>query len=165
MITVSSNLTTNLLMDLVQAKNVMTTLNTLGIERMQVLRGVEDGKAYERELNNVTDAFSLMLVMESIATGTAGGEAACRAMTEILSRQKFRDGIPAGVPQGLVVANKTGSISGMEHDAAIVFLPDRKPYVLAVLTRGVKSSREGEELIARLSRLIFQEMAGNKARG
>jgi beta-lactamase class A len=160
MITVSSNLATNLLIDLVRAKEVMVTLGDLGIRGMKVLRGVEDGKAFERGLNNETDALSLMLVMEAIAAGTAGSETACREMAGILARQKFRDGIPAGLPPDVPAANKTGSITGIEHDAAIVFPPGRKPYVLAVLSRGVKSSQEGESLIARLSRIVFREVAG-----
>ena len=165
MITLSSNLATNLLIDLVRAKEVMDTLGKLGIRGMKVLRGVEDGKAFERGLNNETDALSLMLVMEAIVAGTAGSETACREMVGILARQKFRAGIPSGLPQGVMVANKTGSITGMEHDAAIVFPPGRKPYVLAVLSRGVKSSQEGESLIARLSQLIFREAAGAGPRG
>ena len=165
MITVSSNLATNLLIDLVRAKHVMDTLGKMGILRMKVLRGVEDGKAFARGLNNETDALSLMLAMEAIAAGKAGSESACREMIEILAKQKFRAGIPSGLPQGVKAANNTGSITGMEHDAAIVFPPGRKPCVLAVLCRGVKSSQEGESLIARLSRLIFQEAAGAGRRG
>lgn len=160
MITVSSNLATNILVNLVQAKNVMATLQELGIRRMQVLRGVEDSLAYEKGLNNQTDAYDLMLVMEVIAEGKAVSEPACQEMIQVLTRQKFRNGIPAGVPENMAVGNKTGSITGMEHDAAIVFPPGRKPYVLAVLTKGLKTSEEGEKLITRLSQLVYREAAG-----
>ena len=155
MITVSSNLATNILIELVRPENVMSTLELLGLRRMRVLRGVEDSKAFERGWNNQTDAYDLMLVMEAIASGKAGSLSSCREMVLILEKQKFRDGIPAGLPPGLPVGNKTGSITGMEHDAAIVFPLSRRPYILVVLTRGVKSSAEGESLVARLSRLIY----------
>ncbi len=157
MITVSSNLATNILVDLVRAKNVMATLRELGIRRMKVRRGVEDTLAYERELNNVTDAFDLMLVMEAIASGEAGSPPSCKEMIAILERQKFRSGIPAGIPPGVPVANKTGSITGMEHDASIVYPPGLKPYVLVVLTWKVRSGEEGKKLISRLSRLVYEE--------
>jgi beta-lactamase class A len=160
MITLSSNFATNILVDLVQAKNVMATLQELGIRRMEVLRGVEDTLAFEKGLNNRTDAYDLMLVMEAIAEGKAASEASCQEMVRILLKQSFRSGIPAGVPENVPVGNKTGSITGMEHDAAIVFPPGRKPYVLAVLTRGLKTGEEGEKLIARLSQLIYKEVAG-----
>ena len=155
MITVSSNLATNILIELVKPDNVMSTMELLGIRRLRVLRGVEDSKAFERGWNNQTDAHDLLRVMEAIASGKAGSLPSCREMTLILEKQKFRDGIPAGVPAGVPVGNKTGSITGMEHDSAIVFPLGRRPYILVVLTRGVKCSEEGERLIARLSRLIY----------
>ncbi|MFZ2054067.1 MAG: serine hydrolase [Candidatus Aminicenantales bacterium] len=158
MITSSSNLATNILIELVRPENVMSTLDLLGIRRMRVLRGVEDGKAFERDWNNQTDASDLLRVMEAIASGKAGSLSSCREMILILEKQKFRDGIPAGVPAGIPVANKTGSITGMEHDAAIVFPRGRKPYILVVLTRGVKNPEEGERLIARLSELIYGQV-------
>lgn len=160
MIAVSSNFATNVLVEFVQAKNVMSTLQELDIYQMRVLRGVEDSLAYEKGLNNQTDAHDLMLVMEAIAEGKAVSAAACQEMIKILLNQTFRAGIPAGVPENVPVGNKTGSITGMEHDAAIVFPPSRNPYVLAVLTRGLKTSEEGEQLIARLSGLIYREVVG-----
>jgi beta-lactamase class A len=157
MITVSSNLATNILVSLVQPKNIMATLRQMGVRRMKVRRGVEDTLAYERDLNNMTDASDLMLVLEAIASGKAGSPTACEEMIAILRRQKFRSGIPAGVPPGVPVANKTGAITGMEHDAAVIYPPGQKPYILIVLARGVGSSEEGEKLIARLSRLVYEE--------
>ena len=56
-------------------------------------------------------------------------------MVAILKRQNFNDAIPAGLPSGIVVAHKTGNITKIHHDAAIVFGP--RPYVLVVLVRGL----------------------------
>ena len=155
MIIVSSNLATNILIELVRPENVMTTLELLGVRRMRVMRGVEDSKAFASGWNNQTDAYDLMLVLEAIASGRAGSLSSCQEMILILKKQKFRNGIPAGVPGGVPVGNKTGSITGVEHDAAIVFPPGRRPYILVILTRGARTSDEGESLIARLSRLIY----------
>ncbi len=155
MITVSSNLATNLMVELVDAKKVMATLEELGAHNMQVLRGVEDGKAYELGLNNTTDAFDLLLVMEAIASGKAGSSEACQEMIDILSQQEFLAKIPAGLPPNVRVANKTGRITKIDHDAAIIFPPGRKPYVLVVLTRGLSDHEQAEELIARLSRMVY----------
>ncbi|MBM3285395.1 MAG: serine hydrolase, partial [Candidatus Aminicenantes bacterium] len=111
-------------------------------------------------LNNQTDALALMQILETIATGQAVSKSASTEMTGILTRQKFRAGIPAGIPEGIPAGNKTGSITGIEHDAAIVFPPGRKPYVLVILTRGVPTSTEGEKLIARLSGIVYQQIGG-----
>jgi len=162
MITVSSNLATNLLIELVDARNVMKTLRALGMMNMQVLRGVEDGKAYERGLNNRTDAYDMMLTMRAIAEKRAASSEACDEMLEILQRQKFRENIPAGLPEGIVVGNKTGSITRIAHDAAIVFPPGRKPYVLAVLTHKIEDQQVAAQTIAAISRLIWQEHIASK---
>lgn len=155
MITVSSNLATNLLIEMVGAQNVMRTLHALGVENMQVLRGVEDGKAFQAGLNNRTDAHSLMLVMRAIAAERAASPAACRAMIDILKAQKFRESIPAGLPPEVVVANKTGSITAINHDAAILFPPGRGPCVLVVLTRGIATNERAHAAIAQITREVF----------
>jgi beta-lactamase class A len=158
MITVSSNLATNILIELVDAQNIMKTLAGLSIHKMKVLRGVEDLKAYEKGLNNQTDAWSMMQVMLSLVEGTACSKEACKEMIDILSRQKFRAKIPAGIPDGIRVANKTGSITRIDHDAAIVFPIGRKPYVLVILTRGIENREEAERLIAGLSSIVYQKV-------
>ena len=155
MITVSSNLATNLMVELVEAKEVMATLEDLGVQNMQVLRGVEDGKAFRMGLNNTTDAYDLMLVMEAIASGKAGSTEVCQEMIDILSQQEFRAKIPAGLPPDVRVANKTGSITRIDHDAAIIFPSGRKPYVLVVLTRGLSDHQQAEALIALLSHKVY----------
>jgi beta-lactamase class A len=164
MITVSSNLATNLLIELVDAKSVMATLHELGIHNMQVRRGVEDGKAYQRGLNNQTDAFDLMLALQAIAEKHAASPTACDSMLAILQRQKFRDGIPAGLPAGTMVGNKTGSITRIAHDSAIVFpqfqfdkkpTTARKPYLLVVLTKGIQEEKSAHRVMTEISRKIY----------
>lgn len=158
MITVSSNLATNILIAFVGAKNVMETLAEMKIRNMKVLRGVEDIKAYEKGLNNRTDALSMLQIMNSIAEGKAGSNQACQEMLEILSQQKYHNKIPAGIPTGVRVANKTGSITRIDHDAAIIFPEGRKPYILVVLTRGIEKREDAEKLIAKLSRIVYESI-------
>jgi beta-lactamase class A len=67
-------------------------------------------------------------------------------MLEILKRQSFNDGIPAGLPAGSVVAHKTGEITRIQHDATLVL--GGRPYVLIVLVRGLADQADGEQLIA-----------------
>jgi beta-lactamase class A len=136
MITRSSNLATNLLIDLADPRRIAATLASLGAGEMRVLRGVEDGPAFRAGMNNTTSAYALMRVMEAVAGARAASPAASREMVDVLSRQHFRQMIPAGVPPGVRIANKTGDITRIAHDAAIVYPPGRAPYVLVVLTRG-----------------------------
>jgi beta-lactamase class A len=158
MITKSSNLATNVLIEFVGVDNVMGTLTEWGIQGMKVLRGVEDIKAFEKGLSNRTDALSMLMVLERIARGKAGTRKACQEMIEILSQQKYRSKIPAGIPAGVKVANKTGSITQIDHDAAIVFPEGRKPYILVVMTRGIERREDAEKLIAELSWIVYDHV-------
>jgi beta-lactamase class A len=155
MIIRSSNFATNTLIALVGAEAVNRTMRSLGAHRIQVLRGVEDGKAFEKGLNNTTTARDLAVILRSIETGRAAAETATRAMREILLAQEFNEKIPAGVPRGVPVAHKTGEITAHSHDAAIVYPPGRRPYVLVVLTRGITEGSKSSRLIADISSLVY----------
>ena len=163
MIVRSSNLATNTLIDVLDAKRVDATAKSLGTTAMKVLRGVEDGKAFQQGLNNQTSAHDLAVLLEAIETGRAASKESCRAMVDILARQEFNDEIPAGLPAGIRVAHKTGWITGVTHDAAIVYPPGRKPYVLVVLTKGIPDRPVAQKLIADISRLVWDAMtAGSR---
>jgi beta-lactamase class A len=153
MITVSSNLATNLLIEKLGAKNIQRTVDALGAPGMRVLRGVEDGKAFQRGLNNTTTARALMVLMTKIAAGEAVDRSASEEMAAILKRQQFNDRIPAGLPAGLPVAHKTGEITKIQHDAAIVYAP--RPFVLVVLVRGLQDAKAGSALAADIARIIY----------
>ena len=155
MIVRSSNLATNALIERLDAKRVDATAKSLGATHTKVLRGVEDGKAFQQGLNNQVSARDLATLMDAIESGKAASTASCREMVDILVRQEFREEIPAGLPSGTRVAHKTGWITGVTHDAAIVYPPGRKPYVLVVLTKGIRERPVAQKLIADISRLVW----------
>ena len=153
MITVSSNFATNLVIETLGVENIRATVDALGADGMKVLRGVEDNKAYEKGLNNSTTARGLGILLEAIANGRAVDAASCTQMIAILKRQTFNEGIPAGLPAGIAVAHKTGEITKIHHDAAIVFA--ERPYVLVILVRGLAEKKESAALMAEISRSIY----------
>ncbi len=156
MITVSSNLATNLLIELVGAKNVNQTMRDIGAKDIQVLRGVEDNKAFKAGLNNTTTAYDLLLIFEKLAKNQMLSKENHSKMIEILKNQKFNEIIPAKLPKGTVVAHKTGSITGVQHDSGIIYLPNGKKYVLVLLSKNLKSEKEGVELLSKISQIIYQ---------
>jgi beta-lactamase class A len=155
MITWSSNLATNILIQETDARRVTATLRTFGADSMNVLRGVEDLKAYEAGLSNTTTARDLGIVMAAVATSDRFSPGAREEMLAVLSRQHFRENIPAGLPEGVRVANKTGWITAHNHDCAVVFPPDAQPYVLAVMVRGIEEQSEAAALVAEISRRVY----------
>ena len=78
-------------------------------------------------------------------------------MADVLAAQKFNEGIPAGLPVGTRVAHKTGSITKIEHDAGVVYPPNRKPYVVVILVRGIADEARAHKLIADISRAVYED--------
>ena len=159
MITESSNLATDIVIERVSPARVTELMRRMGARDIKVVRGVEDGKAFERGLNNTTTARDLLILLRAVAEGRAVSPAASKEMNEILLAQKFNEGIPAGLPAGTPVAHKTGSITKIEHDAGIVYVPGRKPYVLVVLVRGIAEEARAHKLIADISRAVYEDLA------
>jgi beta-lactamase class A len=159
--TVSSNLATNLLIDRVGAPRANATAHALGADSILVLRGVEDDKAYQAGRNNTTTARDLGMLFTALAQDRAASPAACREMLDILGRQHFTEGIPAGVPPGTRVAHKTGWIDGVVyHDGGIVYPARGAPYVLVVLTGGIHDDSAAYDLVADLSRIVARRGGG-----
>ena len=156
MIIVSSNFSTNLIIQLVGAKNISATMQQLGAKDIHVLRGVEDGKAFGKGLNNTITAHGLMTLFEKIAKGETVNPAASQAMIDILLDQKFNEIIPAELPAGVKVAHKTGSITGVHHDTGIIFLPNGKKYVLVLLSKNLKDEKAAIKAMAKVSKLIYE---------
>jgi beta-lactamase class A len=158
MIVTSSNLATNLLIDLVGLDEMRAALDFLRVTGVRLERGVEDERAWEKDINNLVTAKGLISVLRPIEEGTAFSVEASACMLEILHDQEFRSGIPAGVPDSAKVANKTGEISTVAHDAAIVYLADRKPYAVVVLTEWERGASGRSDTIARISRAVYEHL-------
>lgn len=160
MITKSSNLATNLLVDVVGIPTIQLALDELEIDGVKVLRGVEDSAAFDAGLNNEVTAHGLLKMLRLMADGKAYSEQSSNEMLKIMLDQQYRSGIPAGLPKAARVAHKTGNISTVHHDAGIVYLEGRKPYVLVILTQ-FKPEKGRGTAVAEVSRDIYNTLAGS----
>jgi len=161
MITESSNLATNILIDKLGAQNVTKTMKSLGADGIHVLRGVEDTKAFQRGMNNTVTAQGLMRIFEQMAKGNTVNRGASKDMIEILKAQRFNNMIPARLPDDVVVAHKTGSFTGTCHDSGIVYLPDGRAYVLVLLSTDIEDEPIRKTL-ADISKLVYDYMSEKK---
>ena len=163
MIATSSNLATNLLLDLVGLDTVQRALDELGIDGIDIRRGVEDERAFERGINNRVTADGLVQLLRLIAEERAYSPELSREMMTILHAQEFKNGIPARLPPAVRVAHKTGEISTIAHDAGIVYAPNRKPYVIAVLTEWAPEATGRKPTIAEVSHAVFKVLTAAEA--
>lgn len=163
MIVRSSNLATNVLIDRLDPTRVTAYTRSLGGEGVLVRRGVEDGPAFRAGLNNVTTARGLGKLLAALERGQVASPWATQAMLGTLRRQEFNAEIPAGLPPGTRVAHKTGWITATLHDAAIVYPPERSPFVLVILTRDIPVRADAQRLMADLARLVWESYAASAA--
>ena len=156
MITISSNFATNILIEYIGANNVTKSMKEIGALNINVLRGVEDIKAFELGLNNTTSAKDLLIIYEKLAKGKIINNESSAIMIEILKDQKYDDIIPKYLPKNIEIANKTGMITGVHHDSGIVFLKDGKKYVIVLLSKNMLDMESGTEMMAKISQLIYK---------
>lgn len=163
MIATSSNLATNLLLDIVGLDCVKKTLENLGVaEGIDIKRGVEDELAFEQGIFSSVTANGLLRILLLLAEGKAFSPALSRKMMDILHSQEFNRGIPARLPKGTRVAHKTGEISTIAHDAGVVYLPDRKPYVVVILTEWDVDASGRSRAIAEISHCVYETLAAKE---
>lgn len=165
MIATSSNLATNLLLDLVGLDTVQRALDDLSIDGIDIRRGVEDERAFEIGINNRVTADGLVQLLRLVAEERAFSPELSREMREILHAQEFRNGIPARLPAAVRVAHKTGEISTIAHDAGVVYPTNRKPYVIAVLTEWPAGAGGRKATIAEVSHAVYQTLTEGGAHG
>lgn len=159
MIVASSNLATNLLLDYITVEYVRTVLREAGVNGVDLKRGVDDTKAHDQDLNNETTAQGLLDLFAALR-GDFLSKANCDVAINILLQQRFNSMIPAPLPAHASVAHKTGEISTACHDAGIVYLPEREPYILAVLTEVAPEANGRREAVAKISEAVFQSLTG-----
>jgi beta-lactamase class A len=160
MITVSSNLATNLLLERVGAESTTAYMRELGAPGLVVLRGVEDLRAFQLGMNNAATAGALLQILCRLQAGRVVSPQASAEMRQVLLGQQFNEMIPAGLPAGVRVAHKTGWTGDYYHDAGIVYPPHGSPFVLVILTHGCQSAPQANALIAALARGVYGAWAG-----
>ena len=158
MITTSSNLATNLLIDTVTIGVIQKALDELRVQGIEVLRGVEDQQAFAAGKNNMVTAHGLLMLLRLISDGQVYSPEISAELLEILLDQRHKSGIPAGLPGGAQVAHKTGNISTVHHDAGIVYIGKRRPYAAVILTQSAAGDGSSTA-VAEVSRQIYSALA------
>src|SRR6058998_51231 len=161
MIAVSSNLATNLLLDLVGVEYARNVLRDAQVNGVELRRGVEDHAAHEKGIDNQVTADGLLTLLCALRGNFLSNESREHAI-RILLAQRFKSMIPAGLPAHATVAHKTGEISTACHDMGIVYLPERQPYIAVILTEFDSEQDGRRETVAAISEVIHCSLTGTE---
>jgi len=159
MISASSNLATNLLLDFLGVEYARNVLRDAQVDGVELRRGVEDHAAFEKGINNEATANGLLTLLSAVRGDFLTSESKEQAI-RILLQQRFNSMLPAGLPAHAAVAHKTGEISTACHDVGIVYLPEREPYIAVILTEFNSEGEGRRETVAAISEAIYRSVMG-----
>ena len=161
MIVASSNLATNLLLDLLGVEYARNVLRDAQVSGVELRRGVEDPAAHRKGIDNEATADGLLTLLSALRGDFLKKESKEQAI-HILLAQRFNSMIPAGLPAHATVAHKTGEISTACHDVGIVYLPEREPYIAVILTEFDAEQNGRRETVAAISEMFYRSLTGRE---
>ena len=123
-------------------------------------RDYDDAFAIDQALDNPGSPRDMAELLAMIVESRCASAPSCRLMIEIMSRQEWREKIPAGLPPGLLVANKTGGVTGTSNDAAIVYTPSGAPIVMVVYCKGLSdgATKRASQAIAGIGAEVYEHL-------
>ena len=162
MFVISDNTATNILLSFIGFNKVNNLMKLSDMESSCLRRKMMI--PYRHEEENITSVKDIVLFIEQLVTGKLLSPSFTYKAIKILKRQQYREKIPLYIPEHIEIANKTGELEGIRHDAAIIYLPETT-YILVIMTES-KNKFKADRTIAKISELIyknsFKELCSNK---
>lgn len=161
MITESDNTATNILIDLLGMASVNRLVKRFGCPDTLLARRMMDFTARAAGIDNFTSPADMNCLLGRILARQCISPDSDAAMLAILLRQTDKCKLPLYLPSDIGVANKTGELDGVEHDAGIIL--SQPPYILTIMTDGLPDEERGRQTIASLSRVVYDFLQTNKS--
>jgi len=153
MITVSDNTATNMVVDLFGKDSINNTMRDLGLKNSRLNRKMMDFEAARQGHENRTSPSDMLTCLKIINEGDILTDESRRIAIEIMQGQQFLDKLPAMLNldnnDQLFIANKTGSLPGVEHDCAIFKFHGKTAYA-AVLTDQQSDTYAARQVISKI---------------
>lgn len=155
MIVISDNTASNIMLDRVGMDEINAFMKSLGLNDTVIGRKfmIDPNAKFSKNFTSVQDMVKLY---EILYRGGILSEQSRKEALDILSRQQYREKIPLLLPKKMKVCHKTGEISGVRHDCALVMF-EKAPYILCVLTEKMPDVVEADRVIAQLSLDFYRE--------
>ncbi len=115
-----------------------------------------EGDAYSEERSDVSAPAEMSRLLEMVYLGEVLSESSTEAALHILKSQKLNTVIPYYLPEGTVVAHKTGGVPGVRCDVGIVYGPTG-PYTVALMAKGIEDRTDLDPSLAKVSRAVYDE--------
>ena len=154
MIVISGNQETNTLIDLLGFENINKFIRDSGMTNTILQRKMLDFNARREGRENYTTAQDVALFLYKLYNGLIVNKAYSRMMIDIMKKQQNKSKMGRYLPLVVLVANKTGELEGIEHDAGYVFSP-KGDYIFVMLTWDGTNPEYQKDVIGRVSREVY----------
>lgn len=104
--------------------------------------------------DNYTSVSDCGHFLKKVYKGNQESDAHAQAEFALLAAQTRRNKIPAQMPSGVSVANKTGELSDVENDAGIIY-NSQNDLIIVFMSENVPQPGSAQSTIASLSRQIY----------
>ena len=153
MMVLSDNTATNMLIDRVGMANVNAEIHGAGLVHTQLARKMMNQAAERVDHENLSTPREMADLLVKLDRGELL-DAAHTAMAFRLLEDYKETPLRAGIPPGIRVADKPGSLMGVECDSGLVLLKGA-PYVLSVMTAYDHENQAADGAITDVSRDVF----------
>lgn len=160
MIVLSDNTATKILVDHLGPPTINEYLRSMGLFSTRIADSTMLKEPPEANINISTPSDTAQLFLK-IAKAEGFSIPSQKETLTLMRNQRYRWGIPRGLPARIIVANKTGHLEGILNDAGIIYT-NQGTYVLAIFTQDFKRLREARLLINEISRITYEEYTGEK---
>lgn len=158
MITVSDNDAANTLVSYLGGGDSSAGMNVVnnfcsdkGYSSTHMGRLLLASNQYDDNYTSVSDCGHFL---KEVYDGNQQSDAHAQAEFALLAAQSRRNKIPAQMPSGVSVANKTGELSDVENDAGIIY-NDLNDLIIVFMSENVPQPGAAQSTIASLSRQIY----------
>ena len=158
MITVSDNDAANTLVSYLgggDSSTGMTVVNDFcsekGYSSTHMGRLLLASNQYDDNYTSVSDCGHFL---KEVYEGSKESDAHAQAEFDLLAAQTRRNKIPAQMPAGVSIANKTGELSDVENDAGIIY-NSSNDLIIVFMSENVLQPGTAQSTIASLSRQIY----------
>ncbi|QSQ08468.1 Extended-spectrum beta-lactamase PER-1 [Koleobacter methoxysyntrophicus] len=154
MIILSDNVATNILIDIIGIERINESIKGIGMKKTSLQRKMMDVQAKQRGLDNFTTPEDTLIILENYINSNKLSQDSRQIMIDILKRQQCNNKLPEFLPEGWVLAHKTGDLPGVEHDVGILYT-NRKTVIIIVMTKDLIDNREGIKLNNEIGRIVY----------
>ncbi len=154
MIVLSDNTATNLLIEKAGMEAINGRMDALGLTKTRLRRKMMDVPAAAAGRENVSTPTEMIALLEKIDGGQVLKEPFRGQLIDLLAIAKGGP-LQNGIPDDVIVAEKSGQLEAVRADAGIVYLKDR-PFVICVMTTYLKNDRDGNPAISAIAKLVYE---------